>query len=582
LTSKKDAKVVTIAYQYDAANRLMKIDFTTDTDITYAYDTCTNGKGRLCTMTDASGTTSYEYSKKGQLTKETKIIDSKTYITQYTYDQNGNLKTMTYPSGKVITYNYTNDLAVSVLNGAANLATSITYKPFGGISSLTYGNGLAGSISYDNQYRLSSIQVPGVLNLTSAFDANGNITGITNSLDATKNKSFTYDAIDRLASGTSSGIWGSLAWTYDGVGNRLTENTNSYTYLTNTNKLSNANGKAYTFDNNGNTTAEAARTFTYNDNQRLIRVVDAGVTKGEYTYNGNGQRVKKVANSVTTIFHYDQAGQIIGESNSAGSITTEYVYLNSQPLAKIEGTNVYYYHNDHLATPQKMTNSAKTVVWSADYKPFGETTVTVSTITNNLRFPGQYYDAETGLNYNYFRDYNPVIGRYMQTDPIGIKGGRNHPYIYAANNSLNGIDPTGLECEQITPWIRTTVISDPNNLGTLIDTYTKKTWKLLGVWNGMPIPVGGSVISGFCGCTWQKTGYKRISTYLKDIKYEATFKCCTKKCKDETCTTELRYKDIAQTYTKIEDELSLFGFETIVTTGVYYGNNKCSCSDPNL
>jgi uncharacterized protein RhaS with RHS repeats len=65
-------------------------------------------------------------------------------------------------------------------------------------------------------------------------------------------------------------------------------------------------------------------------------------------------------------------------------------------------------HNDHLGTPQKMTDSSGAVVWAADYKPFGEATVTVSTITNNLRGIGQYFDAETGLNYNYFRDYNPV------------------------------------------------------------------------------------------------------------------------------------------------------------------------------
>jgi len=81
-----------------------------------------------------------------------------------------------------------------------------------------------------------------------------------------------------------------------------------------------------------------------------------------------------------------------------------------------------YYHNDHLATPQKMTDSSGTVVWSADYKPFGEATVTISTITNNLRFPGQYFDAETGNLYNFFRDYNPMIGRYPQADPIGVSG----------------------------------------------------------------------------------------------------------------------------------------------------------------
>lgn len=448
LTSKADAKGTTIAYNYDALNRFTKIDFSSDTDITYTYDTCANGKGRLCTMTDASGTTSYEYTPKGQVKKETKVIDSITYITQYTYDMNGNLKTMTYPSGKVITYNYSNDKVISVLKDAANLATSITYKPFGGMSGITYGNGLHGSVSYDNQYRISALTVGtagSILNLGyTGYDNNGNITAITNNLETTKSKSFIYDTLDRLSTATASGIWGSLAWTYDSVGNRLTEGSNSYAYAANTNKLTSANGKSFGYDNNGNTTTESARQYTYSQNQRLIQIVDGAMTAG-YAYNGNGQRAKKIVNGTTTIFHYSLSGQIIAESNSAGSVTAEYVYINSQPLAKIEGSNVYYYHNDHLGTPQKMTDSTGTVVWAADYKPFGEATITVSTITNNLRFPGQYYDAETGLNYNLNRDYNPVIGRYVESDPIGLRGGLNL-YRYAGNNPVNVFDPDGLKC----------------------------------------------------------------------------------------------------------------------------------------
>jgi RHS repeat-associated protein len=449
LTSKADAKGVTISYVYDALNRLTKIDFpgTSETDIEYSYDkyvdnsACLNGKGRLCTMTDASGTTSYEYTPKGQVKKETKVIDAITYVTQYTYDMNGNLRTMTYPSGRVVTYNYTNDRAVSVLNNAANLATNINYKPFGGISSLNYGNGLTSTIGYDNQYRVASITAGTVMNLSYADDSNGNITGITDSLDATKNKSFGYDALDRLTSGTGS--WGTLGWTYDGVGNRQTENTNSYTYTAGTNKLSSANGKSYGYDNNGNTTTENARIYTYNQNQRLIQVVDGAMTAG-YTHNGNGQRVKKTVNGQTTVFHYSLSGQLIAESDGTGATTSEYVYLNSQPLAKIEGSNIYYYHNDHLATPQKMTDSSGTIVWAADYKPFGEATVSTNTIANNLRFPGQYFDAETGLNYNYYRDYNPTIGRYVQADPIGLQAGPN-VFIYAVDNPNRFVDLTGLK-----------------------------------------------------------------------------------------------------------------------------------------
>lgn len=435
LTSKTDAKGVMITYTYDALNRLTTIDFPTDTDILYSYDTCPNGKGRLCSMTDASGTTSYEYTPKGQIKKEAKLINSFNYVTQYTYDQNGNMKTMTYPSGKVITYNYTNDRATSVLNGAANLATNITYKPFGGMNGITYGNGLASSIGYDTQYRLATLTTGTFQNLTYGYDFNGNVTSIT------PGKTYTYDALDRLATGTGS--WGSLGWTYDGVGNRQTENANTYNYSPSTNKLTSANGISFGYDNNGNTISEASRVYTYNQNQRLIQVVDGAMTAG-YTYNGNGQRVKKTVNGTVTIFHYSLSGQIIAESTSSGTVTAEYVYLNSQPLAKIEGSNVYYYHNDHLATPQKMTDSAGVVRWAADYKPFGEVNITTSEITNNLRFPGQYFDSETGLHNNYYRDYNPALGRYPQADPIGIRSGTNHLYVYVADNPIMLIDPDGL------------------------------------------------------------------------------------------------------------------------------------------
>ncbi|HWR72910.1 MAG TPA: RHS repeat-associated core domain-containing protein, partial [Nitrospirota bacterium] len=118
-------------------------------------------------------------------------------------------------------------------------------------------------------------------------------------------------------------------------------------------------------------------------------------------------------------------------------------------------------HNDHLGTPQKMTDASGTVVWAADYKPFGEATVTVSTITNNMRGIGQYFDAETGLIYNYFRDLNPATGKYIESDPLlqrfffkrrtfflipllSTIPERLQPYSYVASNPVNFIDPLGL------------------------------------------------------------------------------------------------------------------------------------------
>ncbi len=104
----------------------------------------------------------------------------------------------------------------------------------------------------------------------------------------------------------------------------------------------------------------------------------------------------------------------------------------------------YYYHNDHLGTPQVLTDENREVVWRAEYEPFGEATETLSIVEQNLRFPGQYFDRETGLHYNYFRDYDPRIGRYVQSDPIGLAGGLN-AYTYVLNNPLRYIDPLGLD-----------------------------------------------------------------------------------------------------------------------------------------
>ncbi|MHB8835965.1 MAG: RHS repeat domain-containing protein [Candidatus Methylomirabilia bacterium] len=110
---------------------------------------------------------------------------------------------------------------------------------------------------------------------------------------------------------------------------------------------------------------------------------------------------------------------------------------------------MYYYHNDHLGTPQAMSDAAGEKVWEAEYEPFGKATVNEDPdgdgmpVINNLRFPGQYHDAETGLHYNYHRDYQPETGRYLQPDPIGLLGGLN-PYRYVRNNPINFIDPLGL------------------------------------------------------------------------------------------------------------------------------------------
>jgi RHS repeat-associated protein len=111
--------------------------------------------------------------------------------------------------------------------------------------------------------------------------------------------------------------------------------------------------------------------------------------------------------------------------------------------SETETTDLYFLHNNHLATAQVVTDEAGDTVWEGHYSPFGEVEVVVEDVAFGGRFPGQYFDQESGLYYNYFRDYDPGIGRYVQSDPIGLWGGMN-TYAYVNGNPTVYSDPLGL------------------------------------------------------------------------------------------------------------------------------------------
>ena len=174
----------------------------------------------------------------------------------------------------------------------------------------------------------------------------------------------------------------------------------------------------------------------------------SGTVSATCTYNAHRQRTSKTVNGQTTYYLYNQSGQLLAELDHSGQTMVEYVWLGTQPLAMIHSGRasavVYYLHTDHHNTPQVVSDNQGTVVWRADYDAFGQATVASgSPLTFNLRFPGQYFDSETGLHYNYYRDYDPSTGRYIQSDPIGLQGGLN-TYAYVGGNPLRFTDPLGL------------------------------------------------------------------------------------------------------------------------------------------
>jgi RHS repeat-associated protein len=134
---------------------------------------------------------------------------------------------------------------------------------------------------------------------------------------------------------------------------------------------------------------------------------------------------------------------LLEETNASGVAQADYIYLDGRPVAVLNGSTLYYLHDDMLGTPQLTTDSNQAIAWQASYDPFGEASVS-GTITQNLRLPGQYFDVESGWNHNGFRDYAPTLGRYIEPDPLGRLGSGNNLYVYAADNPVNLADPLGL------------------------------------------------------------------------------------------------------------------------------------------
>jgi RHS repeat-associated protein len=468
--SRTDARKIVTNYTYDALDRPLTRTYPSAPaeNVTYVYDSTASGNygiGRLTSVTDAAGTASFVYDAFGNRFSEKRTIGGIAYNTSYGYDLAGNVTRVTYPSGLIVNYQRDAHGMVSEVTVQANaaaaagpLASSITYMPFGVMQSATLGNGVQITKTYDLDYRLSGTQATGattVQNLSLGYDPASNISGITDALAANLSQTFQYDALGRVTKGT--GAFGTDNYTYDAMGNRLTRSlvngattSTTYSYASTSTRLSSATTGSstlnYTYDATGaitsrklgNTTQIA---YAYNADARLATAGTAS-----YKYNAMGQRSIQTVTGGGTHFLFGADGALLAEHNVQGAPVRNYIYLNGQPLAVVDATGaVSYILNDLLGQPQKMLNASGAVTWHRVAGLFGDTVSQPvgSAAANPLRFPGQQQDSITGLYYNYFRDYDPATGRYLETDPLGLEGGANL-YAYADANPIRYTDPRGL------------------------------------------------------------------------------------------------------------------------------------------
>jgi RHS repeat-associated protein len=376
----------------------------------------------------------------------------------YGYNAQGQLATIQFPSGKTIQYGYNaNGQVTSVtLLGSPNVTilNNVSYDPFGPVTGWAWGNGNTSTRAFDSDGKVTNIghssSVVGTRTL--GYDDAFRITSTADSASGGPSWTYGYDLLDRLNSASKSGT--TIGYTYDSNGNRLTQtgtSASTYTVSGTSNRLSASTGalvRSYTYDNSGSVLTSGATTHTYYNNGRLKTSKLGTANATTYTYNALGQRVKKVGGgALTTFFLYDEAGHLAAEFNGVGSVSQEIVWLGDIPVATLRSGSIWYIHTDQLNTPRKVTSSASTPLlkWRWDPTPFGEGAPSEpnGTFAFHLRFPGQYYDVESTLGYNYFRDYDPAIGRYVESDPIGLNGG-NSTYAYAGLRPTFGADPRGL------------------------------------------------------------------------------------------------------------------------------------------
>ena len=386
------------------------------------------------------------------MTRKIQTIGTATLTTSYGYDSGGRLASVTYPSGKQAVYAYDAAGRISgVTANAQTLVTGVTYTPFGIVSGWTAGNGAVYRRAIDLDGRIAGLALPASDNIALAYDAASRITGLTESGLAAR--TFGYDALDRLTnykSGTAT-----QTYTYDADGNRTGYATNAtppvslaYNVDPASNRLLGISGsstESFTYDAAGNTLSHSSPSadFRYDyDARNRLAVSWSGAAGTTQLINGLGQRVGRIGEDSPVVFAYDEAGHLIGQYGA--SAVAETVWLGDSPVAVLQPTGQFYVAPDHLDAPHQITSAAGQVVWLWDHDPFGNgDPVAPGGFSYSLRFPGQFYDARARLHYNYFRDYDPGTGRYIESDPIGLAGGVN-TYGYARQNPVQWVDPTGL------------------------------------------------------------------------------------------------------------------------------------------
>lgn len=488
--SQQDETALITEYERDSDGRLIARILPDGQRIEYRYDTF----GQLTEVDDGHWPLAWKYDHAGRLTEEYQGFASQ----YYGYDSVGQLNRMRLPDGNQLAF-YHQGNQVSRIDHNGQVLTEHHWRE-GREARRVLGGHASSWNSFDLRGRLVNQQVKAKddgsqsIRRDYVYDAVGNLEKIT---DLRKGiRTFTHDVKNRLTGAhhrpyddkSTSTRWQGLneQFTHDGADNvlgmdlPLNDLTNPAKVIAN--RLTLQGDRHYEYDEYGNLVRERRgknqnREYRYqwDCQHRLISFTDIRHTENgtsttktwRYEYDAFGRRIRKTneSNGESTLFFW-QGDKLVTECHASQAdfspsvVSNEYtkaedyqcvsyIYESGEsfvPLAQIcgkgRGGQVYYYINDQLGTPQELVTANGDIVWSGIYRTYGNLAVAAGDVEQRLRFQGQYYDEESGLHYNRYRYYDPLAGRYLSQDPIGLEGGLNG-YAYVPN-PLTWVDPLGL------------------------------------------------------------------------------------------------------------------------------------------
>jgi YD repeat-containing protein len=458
VTTRTDANGHITSFKYDAENRLSERDTAgTVDDLLVNYD----GAGRVASLSGGGATTSYTYDTHGRLGRRQDSVNGLTAASTYLYDANDNLATLTYPSTRVVTYQYdVENRLTSVSQNGTPFAHTVTYDDGGRLGSYTTG-AVTHSVTYDGTdrpRRILSASASGALDLTYGYDKVGNVKTITDPRPGTS-QTFEYDVLDRLWA--ADGSYGHLRWAYDDAGNRQTQThgaTTTYTYQASTQRLASTSGavaETFTYDNVGQLTSDGRGNYAYSPLGKLTGATSPGVL-ATYVYDAAGDRQAKTVNGQTLYTVRSAAGDPLSEFVAAcGSPvwSRDVVTALGRPIGAIRAT---------IAKPTVSVTAAAATV--------GESQASMS-VTVTLATPGGAALA------------CPVTASY-QTSPGTATVGADYTHTSGTVTFPAGAG-TGATVTVIVPLLADT-INEPN------ETFS---FQLTGASGGMVVAPGGQAIT---------------------------------------------------------------------------------------